>query len=226
MDDNCNAGAGDVIVQPHLVRAWLAARSLARGLPAPVDAYGGYRVDTDGDTEIRRWVFPAATAGISALADSITLPGYLIKLCGAPEKLRPLLPDHWHVQASGYFMGGTGTAGAAGKAAPRPCPPGYLVETAQAGGVTAVRIVTSGGERAASGYAAETEKAFVVDRIATVPDHQRKGLGSVLMAALLSHKVCAATPELLVATEAGCALYKTLGWRVISTYATGELKAA
>ena len=37
---------------PTLVRGWLAARSLARGLPAPVADHGGWRVDTARGTAL------------------------------------------------------------------------------------------------------------------------------------------------------------------------------
>jgi len=208
----------DVTLNAALVRDWLAARSVSRGLPAPVFDRGGYRVDTSEEAEVKRWVFAEPEPGIRSVAKEITQPGYLIKLCRPVEQLRPLLPPGWQVQASGFMMAGPGalpvTPG---------CPAGYTLDVAQAGPVTQVRILAATGALAASGYCAETDAAFVIDRIATGPEHRRLGLGTLVVQTLLSHKRRAATPELLVATDAGCALYQTLGWKIISLYSTGKI---
>jgi hypothetical protein len=157
---------------PFLVHAWLSARSIARGLPAPVSDYGGYRVDTNSETEIQRWVFPAVTEGLFELAHSIVQPGYFVKICGTPDRLREVLPQGWQVHPAAYFMMGTGTSGK------HRCPQGYTAEVKQTMAVTHVRIVSDTGELAASGYAAQTNVAFIYDRIVSAPEHRRKGLGS------------------------------------------------
>lgn len=211
------------LIDDALVHSWLAARSLARGLPLPVADRGGFRVDTGAETEIQRWVFAQPGEGLCQLARGITQPGYLIKLCGPAERLRPLLPPGWQVQASGYMMAGPR---AVGQAVPR-CPDGYTVDVRHSGAVSHVRILSASGELAASGYGAETADAFVYDRIATAEGHRRLGLGTLVMHTLRGcKKRRTATPELLVATEAGCALYRTLGWRILSEYATGSLPSA
>jgi len=218
----------DLGISADLVRDWLAARSLARGLPAPVFDHGGYRVDTGAEAEIQRWVFALPCEGLRTLARGIGQPGYLIKLCGPIEHLRPLLPPGWQAQASGYMMAGPGSGSgqaACGPAAPR-CPDGYTVEVRHSGAVSHVRILAATGELAASGYCAETAAVFVYDRIATAEGHRRLGLGTLVMQTLQACKRGAATPEVLVATAAGCALYRTLGWRILSEYATGSLSSA
>jgi hypothetical protein len=43
------------------------------------------------------------------------------------------------------------------------------------------------------------------------------------MAALRQAKQRPSTPELLVATEEGRALYQALGWRTLSIFSTGSL---
>ncbi|NHZ36198.1 GNAT family N-acetyltransferase [Massilia sp. CCM 8692] len=64
----------------------------------------------------------------------------------------------------------------------------------------------------------------VFDRIETFAPHQRKGLGSALMAALDPLAQQAGVSErLLVATEAGRSLYLALGWRVLAPYSTAVL---
>ena len=204
-----------------LVRDWLSARSLARGLPLPVADYGAYRVDTGAPDEIKRWVFAAPGPGIGALARAIHAPGYLIKLCGPVTQLQPLLPPGWQVKDSGYMMAGPGI-GAVLPASPA----GYTVALDQHGPVRHVRILAADGALAASGYAAETDAACVLDRIATDPAHRRRGLATLVVQTLLSRKRSPAVPELLVATEAGCALYRTLGWRILSPYSTGHAAVA
>lgn len=203
-------------VPPALLHAWLAGRSLARGLPAPVADRGGYRVDTRSDSEYCRWVFAAPHPDLAALARDVDQPGRLIKLCGADDALRQLLPDGWQLHAPAFFMqaGNWPASGA--------LPPGYRCETLRVGPVCQVATFGEDGTLAASGYAAETSEAFVFDRIVTAPEHRRRGLGAAVMAALRAMRTRRDAPELLVATEEGRCLYQRLGWRVLSPYTTAE----
>lgn len=204
-----------------LVRAWLAARSHVRGLPMPVADHGGYRIDTFSVAETARWVFPRMDAGLADLGRRITAPRHFLKLCGTDAALRAALPAYWRLHDHACFM-------IAGDAPPeRPPPAGYRVESVRRDAVIAVRIVTADtGDLAASGYAADTGDAFVYDRIGTAPGHRRRGLGHALMAALRRGKTRGGAPELLVATADGRALYETLGWRVLSPYATASIPEA
>lgn len=186
-------------------------------MPAPVADRGGFRVDTNGEAEIKRWVFPTIGAGLRELAYSLDEPRHFLKLCGKAEDLRSALPQNWSLHPPGYFM-------QASAAHPdRPLPAGYRIEVRRDGMVAEVRIVSETGLLAASGYAVETTDAFVYDRIITEPAHYRKGLGSIMMAALQRTKQRHRTPELLVATEEGRALYGTLGWRTISPFSTASI---
>ena len=204
-------------LDPRALNAWLSARSIARGLPAPVADYGGYRVDTNVDAEVRRWVFPQMCAGLIGLAHSINEPRHFLKLCGEADELRSVLPHSWALHAPSYSMQ------ASGKQIERPVAAGYTIETGRNGQVVEVQVRSSNGELAASGYAAETQDAFIYDRILTSPDHRRKGLGNAVMAALHRVKQHQDTRELLVATEDGRALYATMGWRTISPYSTASI---
>lgn len=207
-------GLGDV--HPALLRAWLTGRSLARRVPLPVADRGGYRVDTRSDVEYCRWVYAAPHPELAVLARAIEAPGRLIKLCGANTTLRALLPPGWRLHDDAYFMaGGTWPT-------PRPLANGYVCETSVEGPSTQVTIRSEQGALAASGFAAETAEAFVFDRIVTAPEHRRKGLGLAVMAALRATRTHPNVPELLVATEDGRQLYRRLGWRVLSPYATAE----
>jgi len=199
------------------IRAWLAARSASRGLPAPVDDAGGYRVDVNAPDEVRRWVFPRVCPAVTALAQGLAQPRHFIKACAAPEHLLAALPSAWRIAAPGYFMQGPGRLPLL-----RPVP-GYRCERHVESGLSQVRILSESGELAASGHAAETAGVFIYDRIITEPAHQRRGLGRFLMHELGTCKRDAQAPELLVATEQGRTLYEALGWTVLSPFSTAFL---
>lgn len=198
------------------VRARLAVRSVARGLPSPMEDRGGYRVDTNSDSERQRWVFAEVTGGLSALARSIHAPGYLIKACATPEQLQAALPPGWQVHLPAYFMLGPSVHPAPQR------PAGYRVNVVRDGPVSLARVVTEAGELVATGYAAETGEAFVYDRIAIDPRHRRRGLGRLVMAMLSGARRVDDVAELLVATEEGRALYQSLGWTTLSVYSTAS----
>ena len=204
-------------LDPAMLRAWLAARSVARGLPAPVPDRGGFRVDTDSKDEIRRWVFPRVTVGLVELAHTLDVPRHLLKLCGSAADLRAALPDGWRLHTPAYFM----TAGEPWTERRRPT--GYAFEVEQEGLVTNVRVKSDTGDPAASGCAAETEHAFIYDRIVAHPEHRRRGLGSAIMAVLRHARRRPEVPQLLVATEMGRGLYLALGWRTLSPYSTASI---
>lgn len=203
-----------------LLFAWLAARSIARGLPLPVASHGGYRVDTRSDTETARWVFAKPGPALEALARAIHAPRHFVKSCVTPDALHAVLPGGWQVQPPGYFMIAEDAPHELALAA------GYQLETERQGAVIAVRIIAAGGDLAASGHAAETAEAFIYDRIITAEAHRRRGLGAAVMAALHRTKQRRDTPELLVATEDGRALYTSLGWRVLAPFSTGSIPDA
>ncbi|WP_343519091.1 GNAT family N-acetyltransferase [Sphingomonas sp.] len=205
-------------MSPTLLFGWLAARSVARGLPAPVADRGGFRVDTAGEIEICRWAFVKACDGLSALGRTLDAPGYFLKLCGSGEDLLAALPPRWRLREPRYFMGGPALP-----PAPIALPADYVLQRQRDAGVSRVAILAPDGTLAASGSAAEAAGVFIYDQIITDPDHRRKGLGRAVMAALRNAKADAVVPELLVATEEGRALYTTLGWTELSPFATAEV---
>ncbi len=198
-----------------LIAAWLTARSVARDLPLPVPDRGGFRVDTNSETELRRWVFPRIVGGMSELAHEISTPRHFIKLCGSEEELSAAVPAPWQLQPVRYVM-------VAGSTAPnsRALPDGYRIHTEQGGPRTHVRIEAPDGTLAASGYAAETADVFIYDRIETKPAHRRLGLGRAIMVSLGAARTSQSVPQVLVATEDGRQLYTSLGWSLYSPYAT------
>lgn len=100
------------------------------------------------------------------------------------------------------------------------CPRGYRLVVRHVGPVLEARVLDEAGELAASAWAAETPGALVFDRVVTEPEHQRKGLGRLMMSGLQAAKRDPASLDLLVATEQGRRLYESLGWRVRSPFAT------
>ncbi|MFL9840747.1 GNAT family N-acetyltransferase [Sphingomonas sp. ST-64] len=205
-------------VDPAILKAWLSARSIARGLPLPIPDHGGFRVDTKSDTEIARWVFAKSNSGLEHLARSISDSRYFLKLCGAPGDLKSALPSGWKLHAPGFFMRRTVPSTPIGH-----LPFGYTIEVKRNGMVAEARIFEAAGALAASGYAAETNDVFVYDRIITEPGHRRRGLGRALMQTLHDARQNPSATELLVATEEGRTLYVALGWETISPYSTASL---
>ncbi|MEU0883635.1 GNAT family N-acetyltransferase [Lentzea sp. NPDC005914] len=111
----------------------------------------------------------------------------------------------------------------AGHPAP-PAPDGYTVEVTP-GDVIEVRVLHDGAE-AASGLIAVVGEDAVPHRIATTPEHRRRGLGSVVMGALAREAVQAgATSGLLFATEDGLHLYRRLGWETVPDVVIAEGKS-
>lgn len=207
----------ETAISETMVRDWLAARSTVRGLPDPVLDHGGYRVDTNSDTEIARWVFPQRCPGLIELGQTIAAPRHFLKLCGPGDELLAVLPNRWSLQSPRYFMIAEPTW------SDHTLPAEYSIAIDGNDAVTAVRVLSASGEIAASGHAVQTAQAFVYDRIVTELDHRRKGLASVVMCTLRRARRISDLPELVVATEDGRSLYESLGWRVLSPYSTASI---
>jgi GNAT superfamily N-acetyltransferase len=203
---------------PELIMSWLSARSVARNLPAPIPDRGGFRVETNSEKEVRRWVFPQLDAGIRQVGIEAALPRHFIKLCGTDADLRSHLPANWTILPISYFM----MAGAVDYPT-RPLAAGYTLRRFRQDRTIAVLVNAPNGSLAASGYAAEAAGAFIYDRIETAPEHRRRGLGNAVMNALSTERSSRDVPQLLVATENGRELYTTLGWSVLSPYATAAI---
>lgn len=205
----------DAPADPALISRWLSARSIGRGLPLPVADRGGFRVDTNLPDETRRWVFSRRCAGLEEIGREVVLPRHFIKLCGTAAELKAALPAAWHLEPQSYFM-----VAATGGAAARPLPEGYELQCDRDGLTAMARIIAPDGGLAASGYATEAMDVFIYDRIVTAPEHQRKGLGNIIMNTLKAQRQSMNAPELLVATEEGRGLYASMGWSVISPFST------
>ncbi|WEF30894.1 GNAT family N-acetyltransferase [Pseudoduganella chitinolytica] len=201
-------------VATQLIGNWLRARSICHGLPAPVPDRGGWRLDTARPGELRRHVFGAPCDGLRELGATVEMPQVFLKLCGSGAELLALLPPRWRLDEPRYVMVAGDWPAAVALA------PGYTLRLTRAGAVTTVRIMSADGAVAATGHAAEWAGVFVYDRIETAPAHRRRGLGAGVMHALRQARLDRAAVEILVATKAGQALYRSLGWDTISDYST------
>jgi GNAT superfamily N-acetyltransferase len=201
-----------------LIHAWLRARSIARRLPAPVPEGGGLRLETNSPAETCRYVFATPEPRFFHLAKTITASRVFLKLCTTPETMRALLPHPWEVLELDYLM--TPEAEIRIDASQHA---GYTLQVDVEERVICARAITNDGALAASGFAAEHEGTFVYDRISVEVAHRRRGLGRRIMAALATARRDPRSQQVLVATEQGCALYESLGWRVRSPFSTAGI---
>lgn len=198
-------------------RDWVAARSVARELPAPLGEHGGWRVETGSASETRRYFFATPADEIGALARTIESPRIFLKLADSAAVMVGLLPSGWETEGETWMMSGRAIA------MPRVAP-GYRIEAA--GDATRVTVVirAADGALAASGYGAGVGGVFAYDRIVTEAAHRRRGLGRVVMAALGAVADARAT-HVLAATAMGRALYESIGWQVRPDYTTAFRRA-
>ncbi|MDX3662928.1 GNAT family N-acetyltransferase [Streptomyces sp. ID05-26A] len=169
----------------------------------------------------------AGDANVSQHAEDVELqsvPTWLTVATDSPDEVTRV------VEQAGLVTRGRETflrRGLFDHPAPKP-PDGYSVRVRPEDDVIEV-VVTFEGEEAASGLIAVVGEDAVPHRIATKPEHQRRGLGSVVMGVLAREAVKAGASEgLLFATPDGLHLYRKLGWDTISDVviaANGERKA-
>jgi len=105
-------------------------------------------------------------------------------------------------------------------------PAGYVVEVTGKPVIEA-RVLTSGGEVAASGLMAVVGEDAVAHRIETSAEHRRRGLGSVVMGALVEGALKdGAKTGLLFSSAEGVHLYRKLGWERISDLVVAQNEVA
>lgn len=202
-----------------LLERWLAGWSLSRGLPPPRREGGGLTVDVGWPDQLRRHVFVDAGRELQACAANIHAPFVYLKAAVDPDRMRQALPGRWQIQSPGYLM-----ARPAAPATPAAPPAGYSASVDVEGRSHVVRFADASGQTAACGRVVLNGASAVFDRIETLEPHRRKGLGTALMSALDAvAQQGGAGERLLVATEAGRALYLHLGWQLLAPYSTAVL---
>lgn len=202
-----------------LIRLWVQGWAAARGVPPPLAHGDGWRVEVGHPKQKRRHVFPQISQALHSLGESIVEPWSYLKACATVDELRAALPAHWHVEVQTYFMRFDGPP------PPAPALPGdYQLDVTMQGDLAVARVLAADGTSAAAGHMVVVEDAAIFDRISTDGAHRRRGLGRAVMCALdTMSRALGARRGLLAATADGHAMYRTLGWRVQSPYASAVI---
>jgi len=192
-------------------RAWSYGWALSRSTQSPVEHPGYLQIHVGKPDHFTRYVLPRLDHKLlhGLIADAG--PGIWLKVCAPVEHVRPALTSDWVVHEPEFLMSTALAVSAA------PAPAGYNVQTESVGALAIAKILADTGELAASGQAAIDGAFATFDQIVTDEAHRRKGLGRCVMAALCNSALNrGATHGVLVATEAGAALYQALGWALVS----------
>lgn len=203
-------------VDPAIVAAWTAAWAISRGKPAPAPVHNGFYLVDGRPQQKARYVFPDLREDVvGELTGAITEPWVHLKFCAPRAAVAALLPDGWSIADPGYMMAADPDA----LAGPCEMPPGYASSVTEQGGVIALSVSSEMGEPAARGRLVLRGSFAIFDQIETEEGHRRRGLGTAVMRRLGGEALHRrAGRGILVATPAGQALYRSLGWRLLSDY--------
>ncbi len=201
-----------------MVGTWAAGWAASRRTPPPTKMPWGFFIEVAGNAvETARHVLPEADESlVRRAAASVTAPRTWMKTPAEPEDIEPWLPRGWRTayEETGHLM-------AADLTRTNPvAPEGYTTTVETIDSVLHVRVRDAAGGPAAQGQMALLGEAAVADRIVTEEAHRRRGLGRYVMHVLGDHALDAgAHLGVLGATDAGRALYETLGWQKHATIA-------
>jgi GNAT superfamily N-acetyltransferase len=105
--------------------------------------------------------------------------------------------------------------------------PAYSCDVRAEGAAVTVTICDDSGELAARGQLGLAGEDAVPDRIETMPNHRRRGLGGVVMGVLAAEAVArGARTGLLIASTDGQHLYTKLGWGHVADVVIAKAPAA
>lgn len=208
-------------VDPDLIATWAEAWAITRGVAPPVPYRGGHHIGVGAPDQRARYVFPALDAALlTELGRTITEPWTYLKVCAPPEAVRPLLPAQWQIRTPPTYMMAADLA-----PAPVELPDGHRL-TIEPDGKMLVASIRADNLVVARGRLVIMDRMAVLDQIVTDEGHRRRGLGRAIMTALANAALESGMPfGFLSATEMGRALYETLGWRVVSPYASAVIPA-
>ncbi|MFW6694424.1 GNAT family N-acetyltransferase [Streptomyces sp. MAR4 CNX-425] len=205
-----------------IVRTWVAGWAVSRRTPPPVEKPWGFYVEVTGSpVETGRHVLPVADESlVHRAAESVDVPRTWLKMPAEPAEAAPWLPEGWAMprENTDHLMAVDLAPSAA--VYPPVAPGGYTAAVETDGAVVHVRVRDAAGEQAAQGQMALLGEAAVMDRVQTWEAHRRRGLGGFVMRTLAGHaRERGAALGVLSATDAGRALYETLGWKKHATIA-------
>lgn len=203
-------------------RAWAQGWAISRHTPAPIERPGCLQILVGKPEQVTRYVFPRLDPEeLRRLVSTEAGPGTWLKICAPRDSVSSVLSSDWAVHEPEFLMSVPLAGGA------DPVIGGYRARTERIGALALVKIVAESGELAASGQAAIDGAFATFDQIVTVEAHRRRGLGRLVMSALSNAaRDAGARQGVLVATEAGAALYKTLGWALVSPVTAASCSAA
>lgn len=203
-------------------RAWAYGWAISRGTQTPIERSGYFQIVVGRPEQTTRYVLPHLDQGLlHELVSTQTGPGSWLKACAPIESVSPLLSTHWKVHEPEFLMSTDLVGGHL------PAIDGYRMHTDSAGALALAKLIADTGEIAASGQVAIDGSFATFDQIVTAETHRRKGLGRHIMAALSNLSLdLGARQGVLVATEAGAALYKALGWSMVSPVTAASHSAA
>ena len=193
----------------EIAAAWVDGWVVSRGTAGPRPTPWGLRVDVGAPGQYARYVMLDAREPIVRdLATRASVPRLWMKALAEPEQLRPWLTPDWTQSQPVWLM-------AVDLEARRvSLPEGYSLGTVVRGGVIRVTVSTTDGTVAAAGQIGLAGPTGTVDDVSTEPEHQRRGLGSVVLRSLANEALEAgASVGVLGATVEGRALYEHLGWK-------------
>lgn len=202
----------DALERSVIAQAWTYGWAISRRTETPIQCAGYFRIFVGKPEQVARYVLPHLDHELlQRLVSTEAVPGTWLKVCAPVGSVSPLLSSHWHIHDPEFLMS-INLARSLGLPIE-----GYRLHTEQVGALALAKLVADTGELAASGQAAIDGAFATFDQIVTVEAHRRKGLGRCIMAALSN---CAleigAKRGVLVATEAGAALYQALGWATVT----------
>ncbi|GAA1022216.1 MULTISPECIES: GNAT family N-acetyltransferase [Amycolatopsis] len=211
---------------PDLILRWQAGWGASRGFRPAEQARGGLHVLVGQPGRHREIVAlsaePEVLRGLADEAATASRPTWLTVPTNRPESVEAI------VREAGLKLRDEREALMTiplRRHPRRPAPPPYTCETVMNGTVCETVLRHPSGV-AARGTMAVVGTDAIADRIATEPEHRRRGLGSVVMSALAESSVAhGATTGILIATAEGQQLYSALGWTTRATVLIAQTPA-
>ncbi|WP_235079209.1 GNAT family N-acetyltransferase [Amycolatopsis orientalis] len=212
---------------PDLIRRWQAGWGASRGFRPAEETRGGLHVLLEQPGRHREVVAlsaePAVLRGLAEEVAAAARPTWLTVPTNRPDEAEAIVREAGlKPRDAREALMTISLRRHPARAVPAP----YTSTTALNGAVreTVLRHPDSGV--AARGTMAVVGTDAIADRIETVPEHRRRGLGSVVMSSLAENAVAhGATTGILVATADGQQLYSALGWTTRATVLIAQTTA-